>query len=54
MDGGTGMGRRLVIDGNAVYEVDEECMLRKQEEEKRKTEENEGSPEEEAKKREGV
>ncbi|WP_407690960.1 hypothetical protein [Ruminococcus turbiniformis] len=25
---GTGMSRRLIIDGNAVYEVDEECMLR--------------------------
>lgn len=23
------MGRRLVIDGNAVYEVDEECMREK-------------------------
>lgn len=23
------MGRKLIIDGNAVYELDEECMLRK-------------------------
>ena len=22
------MSRKLIIDGNAVYEVDEECMLR--------------------------
>lgn len=25
----TKMRRRLVIDGNAVYEIDEDCMLRK-------------------------
>ncbi len=24
------MKRRLVIDGNAVYEIDEECVLKKQ------------------------
>lgn len=23
------MSRKLIIDGNAVYEIDEECMLRK-------------------------
>lgn len=23
------MGRKLMIDGNAVYEIDEDCMLRK-------------------------
>lgn len=23
------MKRRLIIDGNAVYELDEECMLKK-------------------------
>ena len=23
------MRRKLIIDGNAVYEIDEECMLRK-------------------------
>lgn len=22
------MNRKLIIDGNAVYEIDEECMLR--------------------------
>lgn len=25
------MGRRLIIDGNAVYEIDESCMRKKQE-----------------------
>ena len=30
------MKRRLIIDGNAVYEIDEDCMLKK-----RITEENE-------------
>ena len=25
------MARRLIIDGNAVYELDEECMLKKRE-----------------------
>lgn len=23
------MDRKLIIDGNAVYEIDEECMLKK-------------------------
>lgn len=23
------MARKLIIDGNAVYEIDEECMLRR-------------------------
>ena len=23
------MSRKLIIDGNAVYEIDEECMLKK-------------------------
>lgn len=23
------MNRKLIIDGNAVYEIDEECMLQK-------------------------
>lgn len=23
------MARKLIIDGNAVYEIDEECMLKK-------------------------
>ena len=29
------MDRKLIIDGNAVYEIDEKCMLRKQLEEKK-------------------
>ncbi|MEJ8734043.1 hypothetical protein [Mediterraneibacter sp. ICN-202921] len=29
------MKRRLIIDGNAVYELDEECMLQKKKEEKK-------------------
>lgn len=32
---------RLVIDGNAVYEIDDECEQRKKEEEKRKKEQEE-------------
>lgn len=33
------MARKLIIDGNAVYEIDEECMLRKRikDEEKNKS-----------------
>ena len=23
------MGRKLIIDGNAVYEIDEDCMLKR-------------------------
>lgn len=36
------MNRRLIIDGNAVYEIDEDCMLgrRKEEEERRPEEKN--------------
>lgn len=36
------MNRKLIIDGNAVYEVDEDCMLKKrlEEEEKHETEKN--------------
>ncbi|HIX64544.1 MAG TPA: hypothetical protein H9852_08995 [Candidatus Mediterraneibacter colneyensis] len=31
------MSRKLIIDGNAVYEIDEECMLKNRlDEEKRK------------------
>lgn len=32
------MNRKLIIDGNAVYEIDEECMLKKRlgDEEKKK------------------
>lgn len=28
------MSRKLIIDGNAVYEIDEQCMLRRKLEEK--------------------
>lgn len=29
-EGWMNMDRRLIIDGNAVYEIDEKCMLKKQ------------------------
>ena len=29
------MSRKLIIDGNAVYEIDEKCMLKKTSDEKR-------------------
>lgn len=35
------MNRKLIIDGNAVYEIDETCMLKKQLEEKKETEQAE-------------
>ena len=35
------MGRKLIIDGNAVYELDEECMLKKKIEEEKKKQKNE-------------
>ena len=31
------MKYRLVVDGNAVYEIDEECIRQKEEEERKKT-----------------
>ncbi len=34
-EGWMNMDRRLIIDGNAVYEIDENCMLKKQLAEKR-------------------
>lgn len=34
----TGMNRKLIIDGNAVYEIDETCMLKKHLEEKKEKE----------------
>ena len=38
------MNRKLIIDGNAVYEIDEECMLMKRlDEEKRKEDEPKNS-----------
>ncbi len=30
------MYNKLIIDGNAVYETDEECIKKKEEEQKRK------------------
>ena len=30
------MKNRLIIDGNAVYEIDEECLKKRSEEEKKK------------------
>ena len=30
------MSSRIIIDGNAIYEVDEECLRKKQEEEHEK------------------
>lgn len=29
MERKTTMSRKLIIDGNAVYEIDEECMIKK-------------------------
>lgn len=31
---------KLIIDGNSVYEIDEECMKRKEKEKQEKKEEN--------------
>ncbi len=36
------MKRKLIIDGNAVYEIDEDCMLKKRMEEKKGNKEPEG------------
>ena len=38
---GMNMNRKLIIDGNAVYEIDETCMLKKQLEEKKDKEQAE-------------
>lgn len=32
------MERKLIIDGNAVYELDEECMLKRKQEAKKEEE----------------
>ena len=32
------MRRKLIIDGNAVYEIDEDCMLKRRRKEKEKKE----------------
>lgn len=31
------MKRKLIIDGNAVYEIDEDCMVKKRLDENKKT-----------------
>ena len=36
------MKRKLIIDGNAVYEIDEDCMRKKRMEEKKGNKELEG------------
>lgn len=36
------MKRKLIIDGNAVYDIDEDCMLKKRMEEKKGNKELEG------------
>lgn len=33
------MDEKIVIEGNAIYEIDEECMKRKEKEEEKKWEE---------------
>lgn len=33
------MKRKLIIDGNAVYEIDEECMVKRRLNENKKTDE---------------
>ena len=35
------MNRKLIIDGNAVYEIDETCMLKKQKKKKKDKEQAE-------------
>ena len=35
------MSSRIIIDGNAIYEVDEECLRKKKEKEKEPEEEHE-------------
>lgn len=35
------MNRKLIIDGNAVYEIDEECMLGRRMKEEERTKEPE-------------
>lgn len=39
------MERKLIIDGNAVYEIDEECMIKKRKDEKKEQEERKESAE---------
>lgn len=44
------MNRRLIIDGNAVYEIDENCMLTKEVQEEKKDESQKNTYMEEYKK----
>ena len=37
------MRRKLIIDGNAVYEIDEDCMLKRKLKEKEKQEKENGN-----------
>ena len=37
------MRRKLIIDGNAVYEIDEDCMLKRKLKEKEKKEKENGN-----------
>ena len=37
------MRRKLIIDGNAVYEIDEDCMLKRRLKEKEKKEKENGN-----------
>ena len=39
----TGMNRKLIIDGNAVYEIDETCMLKKHLEDEKEKEQTEAA-----------
>jgi len=42
MSGGMNMYAKLIIDGDAVYETDEECMRQKKEEKETKEKRNKG------------
>lgn len=51
------MSRKLIIDGNAVYEIDEDCMLRQRvrDEKAEKSRDGKyGDKEEESEKRNGL
>ncbi len=40
---GAEMDRKLIIDGNAVYEIDEKCMLKKHLEDEKEKEQTEAA-----------
>lgn len=47
------MNRKLIIDGNAIYEIDEDCMLKNRvNDEKNKKEEEHGKNQEDSGSRE--